>query len=182
MVAIRCRFCFFLQFFFFLFSILFADPVYQVRVNQPGMLVIEVSLDTLWVDEQHVIHTRPALSQIHEPGFPQIPHTGDVLFGLLADVELQVMSGPVITLPIESVKITPGEQAKGIDYEMIPPSWDGEFYPQALSKLEPAGMVNDYSAISIVTLLTRLLRCFALGYDSTIKMIQNTIQSTIWLH
>ena len=130
MVAIRCRFCFFLQFFFFLFSILFADPVYQVRVNQPGMLVIEVSLDTLWVDEQHVIHTRPALSQIHEPGFPQIPHTGDVLFGLPADVELQVMSGPVITLPIESVKITPGEQAKGIDYEMIPPSWDGEFYPQ----------------------------------------------------
>ena len=69
------------------------------------------------------------MSKIHEPGFIQIPYTGDVLFGLPADIELQVMSGPVITIPIRSAKITPREQAKGINYEIIPPSWDGSNQP-----------------------------------------------------
>ncbi len=60
---------------FFLSGLIVAKEAAIVKVNQPGQLVLELSIDSTWISSKdQLIKTLPNLDSYFQPGFPIIPY------------------------------------------------------------------------------------------------------------
>ncbi len=129
---------------------LMASDNLTVLVNQPGTLVIEITIDTLTANNG-AIYTTPNLSKEIRSGYPILPVIKDVLVGVPASTSMEIYTDKGMVLD-DLVPVTADrEQAKGIDFVFEATTWDGSKYPENIVLLSSKGEIQGHasSAISI---------------------------------
>ena len=106
-----------------------ADVPVQVKLSQPGTLILEVSIDSIWFDQNNRIRSLPALSEYQEPGFPVLPVISEVLIGVPATASMQIYSGKYRKISSITPVIAGNEIAKGMDLERPFKKWSGGKFP-----------------------------------------------------
>lgn len=128
---------------FILSGLIFAKDAVVVKVNQPGQLVLELSIDSTWIStDDQIIHSIPTLDFYFQPGFPIIPYYGEVLIGVPANSVIKVFSNDMELVGSFKPNILGPEKAKGIEFELpIKYQFDG-YFPKQSAKLSPIKNVN----------------------------------------
>lgn len=128
---------------FILSGFIFAKDAVVVKVNQPGQLVIELSIDSTWImPKDQSIYTFPNLDKYFQPGFPIIPYWQEVLIGVPANADVKVFSDDKILVGSYQSIILGPEKAKGMDFELpLESEFDG-YFPKQNVKLSPIKNVS----------------------------------------
>ncbi|MFC1785253.1 C25 family cysteine peptidase [Candidatus Neomarinimicrobiota bacterium] len=130
---------------FILSGLIAAKDVVDIKANQPGQLVIELSIDSTWISSNdQSIHTIPSLDAYFEPGFPIIPYYQEVLIGVPANADLRIFSDDRETLGDYNPTILGSEKSKGLEVEFelpIESKFNG-YFPNQNVKLSPTKDVN----------------------------------------
>ncbi len=92
---------------------LVAEKAYHIQ-TQPGSLIIELSLDSVWVTGDGTIRCSPALSPIYLSNGPPIPAFRDCFLHLPSNVQTRIFPGDLRSLPVPTAQNSPTEQAKGL--------------------------------------------------------------------
>ena len=90
-------------YFLLLFSILAANDPLKIVIKNPGLLILEASLDSVWIEEldgNEWIRTHPSLARLSREGKPEIPYLHTLLQGIPASANLQVFFGPTEYIPL----------------------------------------------------------------------------------
>ncbi len=124
-------------------SLLHAKDAVTIKANQPGLLIIEVAIDSAWITKNDGrVHSIPTLDTYLSPGAPIIPYWNEVLIGVPANADINVFSGNEILVGEYSPIISGNEKAKGIDFELpLDFTFDGNF-PKNNVVLYPIKNVN----------------------------------------
>ncbi len=114
-----------------------------VKVNQPGQLVIELSIDSTWISsEGQLINTLPHLDSYFKPGFPIIPYYKEVFIGIPANADVNVFSDNIELIDSYKPNILGPERAKGIEFDLpVKDQFDG-YFPKQSAKLSSIKNVN----------------------------------------
>jgi hypothetical protein len=109
-----------------------AQDAVEVKINQPGMLVIELSIDSTWISQnEQSIYTSPSMQTYFRPGFPIIPYWHEVFIGVPANADVKVYNESQKFVGIYEPNISGPEKAKGIEFELpIESNYDGNFPKQ----------------------------------------------------
>lgn len=128
---------------FILSGLILAKDAVVVKVNQPGQLVLELSIDSTWIStDDQIIHSIPTLDFYFQPGFPIIPYYGEVLIGVPANAVIKVFSNNMELVGSFKPNILGPEKAKGIEFELpIKNQFDG-YFPKQSVKLSPIKNVS----------------------------------------
>ena len=120
-----------LLFFLLANAMALARDASQIVQNSPGNVIVEITLDSVWVSSDNLIHTSPFLDQFMQPGLPLLPFYQEVLVGIPANADVKVFSTDNKYLTNYSPIIQEAERAKGIDVEIpITTYFDGNFPKQ----------------------------------------------------
>ena len=128
---------------FFLSGLIVAKEAAIVKVNQPGQLVLELSIDSTWISSKdQLIKTLPNLDSYFQPGFPIIPYYQEVFIGIPANADVKVFSDNIELIGNYSPNISGPERAKGMEFDLpIKDQFDGNF-PRQIVKLSSVKNVN----------------------------------------
>ena len=120
-----------------------AQDVIEIKINQPGQLVIELSIDSTWISlKDQSIHTIPSLDAYFQPGFPVMPYYQEVFIGIPANADVKVFSDTKELVGSYKPNISGPETAKGIEFELpIESKFDGLF-PKQNVRLSPIRNVD----------------------------------------
>jgi hypothetical protein len=115
----------------------------QVKINQPGQLIIEMSIDSTWIlSQDQSIYTIPSLDTYFQPGFPIIPYWQEVFIGIPANADVKVFSDNKKLVGSYKPNILGPEKAKGIEFELqILSKFDG-YFPKKNVKLSSIKSIN----------------------------------------
>ncbi|MCJ7802108.1 MAG: hypothetical protein MUP82_07105, partial [Candidatus Marinimicrobia bacterium] len=124
-------------------GLIFAKDAVEIKINQPGQLVIEVSIDSTWISSNdQSIHTLPSMETYFQPGLPIVPYWQEVLIGVPANADVKVFSENKKLVGSNKPNISGPETAKGIELEIpIESKFDGHF-PKQNVRLSPIKSVN----------------------------------------
>ena len=126
-------------------GLIFAKDAVVVSVNQPGQLVIEISIDSTWISSNdQMIRTIPNLENYFEPGLPIIPYYQEIFSGIPIDADVKVFSDNKELMGMYSPNISGPEKSKGLEVEFELPvedKFDG-YFPNQSIKLSPLKDVN----------------------------------------
>lgn len=112
----------------FSLSLAFPKNAVEVKVNQPGKLIIEVVLDSAWIAEDGFVHTQPALNPYLNPGSPILPYWQEVFIGLPADADVQIYKNESSKIGKYAPIVSKAEYSKDMDFELpIAQEYDGTF-------------------------------------------------------
>ena len=122
----------------------FAVDAVEIKVNQPGKIIIEVALDTAWVSEKdNKIYTIPSLDSYFEPGLPLMPYFQDVLLGVPADAQFSIFQSEKQSLGKYTPIIIEQNKAKGTDHVVpIENHFDG-FFPKNVVEMSQTLSLNN---------------------------------------
>lgn len=128
--------------------VLSASPL-NIKVNQPGMLVLEFQLDSVLVINDSLIITKPGLPLDQSPGYPALPCLSEVIVGLPPTAQMEVFTDQAIIVPgFLPGRVAP-EQAKGIDFTIPITNWDGSDYPDRVASTMPAGKIRGHVSTAL---------------------------------
>ncbi|MBU0529790.1 hypothetical protein KKF86_08565 [bacterium] len=120
-----------------------AKDAVEIKINQPGQLVIELSIDSIWISlHDQSIHTQPGMDAYFQPGFPIVPYYREVFIGVPANADVKVFSDNKKLVGSYKPNILGPETAKGIEFELsLESKFDGHF-PKQNVRLSPIRNVN----------------------------------------
>ncbi|MFH1851996.1 MAG: C25 family cysteine peptidase [Candidatus Neomarinimicrobiota bacterium] len=118
----------------------------QIVMNRPGLLVLEVAIDTVFIKNQSEIITAPALEQSLVPGYPAMPVVAEVIVGVPPDATVEFFTDAAHTISGLVPVVTLQEQAKGIEYTVAGPTWNGSPYPAVNVQLTDAGRIRGHTS------------------------------------
>ncbi len=115
----------------------------EVKVNQPGQLIIELSIDSTWISSNdYYIRTIPSLDTYFQPGLPVLPYYTEVFIGVPGDADIKVFSDNKKLVGSYKPNILGPEKAKGVEFELpLDHNFDGHF-PQQHVRLIPMKNIN----------------------------------------
>ncbi len=128
-----------------------------IKVNQPGMLILEFEIDSIFVENDSIIITKPALPLEQSAGYPQIPCRTEVVLGLPGTALIEVFADQPTIIHEYTPTRAPEEHAKGIDYSVSFTPWDGSDYPDQLVQLTPAGKIRGHESSSLKIFPARII-------------------------
>ena len=109
-------------------SIIFAQNAAEIKINNPGQIVIEIEIDSVWIDNNNIIKTIPGMETFFHPGLPMIPNYKEIFVGLPSNANINVYSSDPEYVANYQPKITEAERAKSKDIEIpITTQYDGSF-------------------------------------------------------
>ena len=77
-------------------SLSYSKDALIVKTNQPGSLILELSVDSLWYsDDKKQIFTSPILDLLQEPNNPRLPYFKEVLVGIPANANIKVYKSDI---------------------------------------------------------------------------------------
>ena len=131
-------------------GLIFAKDAVDIKVNQPGQLVIEISIDSTWISpKDQLIQTVPSLDAYFQPGFPVIPYYQEVLIGVSANADVKVFSGKEELVGSYYPNLLGPEKAQGMEFKLpIVSKFDG-YFPKQSVKLSPTMDVNGLPSTKI---------------------------------
>jgi len=98
----------------------FGRDVLEIRENQPGTMILEFNLDSLWIStNKGKAFTNPKLIIYQKPGYPQIPYYKEVLVGVPSNADIQVYSSDPKTVGQCNLKIN-NEDIVKLSSEIVP--------------------------------------------------------------
>ena len=105
---------------------------FTIAVKQPGLLILEASLDSIWISKTEVgretINSKPVFKKLIYEGHPELPYFHTLLSGVPSDAQIQIFWGDIQNLQLTNPIATPTERAKGIDLEIsLDPVVDNRF-------------------------------------------------------
>ncbi|NOZ03252.1 MAG: hypothetical protein GXO92_01395 [FCB group bacterium] len=118
-----------LLYFFGLAAFGLAEIPVQVKLSRPGTLILEVSIDSIWFDQNNHIRSFPVLPEYQKPGFPVLPVISEVLVGVPATATIQIFSGKTRKISAITPVIAGVEAAKGINFQKPVTEWSGGKFP-----------------------------------------------------
>ncbi len=121
----------------------------QIVAYQPGVLIIEFNIDSLWIKDNSTIATSPLLPVNLAAGFPQLPHYNEVIIGIPESAAYEIYPGQLQYIASFQPEITQSEKAKGIDYTEETPQWSGETYPTNTAILTPIGKIRGHASSAL---------------------------------
>jgi len=121
----------------------------QIVVSQPGVLIIEFHMDSLWIKDNSTIATSPLLSVNLTAGYPQLPHYSEVIIGVPESATYEIYLGQLQHIASFQTEITALEKAKGIDYTVEASQWSGKTYPTNTVILTPIGKIRGHASSAI---------------------------------
>ncbi len=116
----------------------------KVKINQPGQLVVELSIDSTWISsDDYSIRTIPSLETYFQPGFPTIPYYQEILLGIPSNADVKVFRDNKKLVGNYNPNILGPEKAKGIEFELpIESEFDG-YFPKQNVKLSSIRNVDE---------------------------------------
>ncbi len=94
---------------------------FTIAVKQPGLLILEASLDSIWLSKteagRETINSELVFKKLTYEGQPELPYFHTLLSGIPSDAQIQIFWGDIQNLQLTNPVITPTERAKGIDLE-----------------------------------------------------------------
>ncbi|NHZ86089.1 MAG: hypothetical protein GWP19_09430, partial [Planctomycetia bacterium] len=128
---------------FILSELIFAKDAVVIKVNRPGQLIFEISIDSTWISsEDQLIRTFPNLDTYFQPGFPTIPFYQEVLIGVPANAAVKVFNANIELVDSYKPNILGPEKAKGVEFELPLKSQFDSNFPKQNVKLISTRNVN----------------------------------------
>ncbi len=118
-----------------------------VKINQQGLLVLEVDIDSVLIKADGSIGILPVLESKTVGGYPIIPEISEILVGIPADAGIEIYPGEQVRIIDYVPHRSPFEKAKGMDYEFQGNEWDGSSYPASIANLKPIGPIRGNDAV-----------------------------------
>ncbi|NHZ85128.1 MAG: T9SS type A sorting domain-containing protein [Planctomycetia bacterium] len=128
---------------FIVSELIFAKDAVIIKVNRPGQLIFEISIDSTWISsEDQLIRTFPSLDTYFQPGFPIIPYYREVFIGVPANAVVQMFNDKVELVDRYIPNILGPERAKGMEFELPVKSRFDSNFPKQNVKLISIRNVN----------------------------------------
>jgi len=129
---------------------LFASEALSILNSEPGLMIIEIKTDSLFIDENNNINITPFTNNQSNSGLPIIPQIQEVLINVPSTANIDVFFDSEKTIDAFTPSIQTNESAKGIDYTIHAESWNGEIFPQSIVNLSSSPDIRGNTA-SVLT-------------------------------
>lgn len=112
-----------------------ASTAFTVLTREPGLMIVEISIDTIIVDAGQAIQTTPHIPLQTTPGHPEIPVLTHVLLGVSSTAAVDVFTDEERSISSVTPNLATAESAKGIDIILHTDTWEGTLYPTNIVNL-----------------------------------------------
>ncbi len=139
-------------------SNIFSAETLKVLTKEPGLLVLELHIDSIFVDEKNNIQTNPSIHHQSTSGLPNIPIIKEVLMGVPSNASVDIFQESEHEINDVSLVLNSDESAKGIDYSITTDQWSGNLYPINIAGLSQSDLIRGHE--------TSILSLFPLQYHN----------------
>jgi len=155
-------------------SLLYSKDALVVKTNRPGLLIVELTVDSLWYYfDKKQIFTYPVLDLLQETNNPRLPYYKEVLIGVPANASIKVYNSEKLKIG----KYRPIIQNEDITkLENREPITNKEF-----NGIFPTKLVELIPTIDIYGKSSSLIKIFPVEVKSgTLSLIQNITVQISW--
>ena len=128
-----------------------------VLSNRPGLLTLEIQIDSVWVDENGEVRTQPALSRYQVPGLPELPYVTEVLLEVPENAKVNVYQSQERQISGARVPVTGRESAKGIDLQRPLHSRVGSAFPGQVARIQKTVSLRGHEAVVLEVFPVRIV-------------------------
>ena len=160
--------------FILFYSIIYSKDALIVKTNQPGSLIIELSVDSLWFSsDKKQIFTSPVLDLYQEMDKPKLPYYKEVLIGVPANADIKIYSNEKHEVGYYKPIIQKEDRLKLEKSELLPSvEFDGIF---------PTKIVELTATVDIYGKSSSLIKIFPIEVNSgALSLIQNITVHLSW--